>query len=227
MELSHEQIEHLFGFTEKQGVHYYDVQVELVDHLATKIEAALEADETLTFPEALKKAFDSFGVAGFDDVLKEKMKAATALENKLFFDELKQWFTLQRLTVLLCVGLTTYFLATVFKSVVPIWLIAAATYIFYGYSFYLLLVRKATRELLLLYYNTYTLLFAPFSPLPIILTIEAGKTLESKPVEITIGVAVVYFALLVTIGNVRRRLKKRAETFYPEAFAKPSAGTKV
>ena len=39
MELTKEQIQDLFLFTQKKMVHYYDLQIEIVDHLAEKIES--------------------------------------------------------------------------------------------------------------------------------------------------------------------------------------------
>ena len=41
MKLSEEQIDVLFIFTKKHLVEHYDVQVELVDHIATEIEAEI------------------------------------------------------------------------------------------------------------------------------------------------------------------------------------------
>ena len=37
MQLNHEQVQQLFSFTEKKFVRYYDLQVELVDHLAERL----------------------------------------------------------------------------------------------------------------------------------------------------------------------------------------------
>ena len=52
MTLSTEHIQQLFSFTEKKFVRWYDLQVELVDHLANKIEAEMAADSSLSFERA-------------------------------------------------------------------------------------------------------------------------------------------------------------------------------
>jgi hypothetical protein len=52
MQLSAEQIQVLFSFTEKKKVHWYDLQLELVDHLACRIEEEMEADTSLSFEAA-------------------------------------------------------------------------------------------------------------------------------------------------------------------------------
>lgn len=63
--LTDEQIAGLFAFCEKHLVRHYDLQVELVDHLANAIESKMAADKTLSFDKALQQVYDSFGVMGF------------------------------------------------------------------------------------------------------------------------------------------------------------------
>ena len=74
MTLSKEQIEHLFTFTQKKFVNWYDLQVELVDHLANKIEAEMEADKALSFERALGNVYAGFGIFGFAQIVKEREK---------------------------------------------------------------------------------------------------------------------------------------------------------
>ena len=45
MTLTHKQIDQLFAFTKKKMVRYYDLQVELVDHLAARIEEEMDDNE--------------------------------------------------------------------------------------------------------------------------------------------------------------------------------------
>ena len=60
MTLSKEQIENLYAFTRKHFVEYYDLQTELVDHMANDIEVILEKDSSLNFEQAREKAFKKF-----------------------------------------------------------------------------------------------------------------------------------------------------------------------
>jgi hypothetical protein len=48
MKLSSTQIEKLYAFTRQHYVEYYDLQTELVDHLANAIEAQWEENPGLT-----------------------------------------------------------------------------------------------------------------------------------------------------------------------------------
>jgi hypothetical protein len=90
--LTREQIRHLFSFCEKHFVKYYDVQVELVDHLANAIEAEMQADRKTTFERALEKVYRSFGVMGFASVVAEKQRMTEKQSRKLFFRLFKEQF---------------------------------------------------------------------------------------------------------------------------------------
>ena len=85
MMLSGEQIQSLFIFCEKHFVKYYDVQVELVDHLANAVEMEMQKEIKLSFEKALEKVHLSFGVSGFAPLVTEKQKQAEKQSSKLFW----------------------------------------------------------------------------------------------------------------------------------------------
>ena len=72
MKLSDSQIEELFVFTRQHFVECYDVQSELVDHLANDIEAIWESQPKSTFVQARDCSFKKFGVFGFMEVVEQK-----------------------------------------------------------------------------------------------------------------------------------------------------------
>jgi hypothetical protein len=69
MQLTTSQIDQLFTFTRQHYVEWYDLQSELVDHLADSIEAQWEQFPKRTFEEALNIEFKKFGIYGFMDVV--------------------------------------------------------------------------------------------------------------------------------------------------------------
>lgn len=69
------EIEKLYAFTRKHYVEHYDLQTELVDHLANGMEARWEENSHLGFDENLNLEFKKFGIFGFSDVV-EKRRAA-------------------------------------------------------------------------------------------------------------------------------------------------------
>ena len=85
MPLSEKQIEQLYKFTRTHFVEHYDLQTELVDHLANGIESQQSSNPVLTFEEALKLEFKKFGVCGFNDVIQEKTKAMSKRYRELLW----------------------------------------------------------------------------------------------------------------------------------------------
>lgn len=81
MKLTPEQINRLYEFTRQHYVEYYDLQTELVDHLANAIEEQWRENPKLSFEEALQAEFKKFGVLGFKDLIK---KRGIALNIKYF-----------------------------------------------------------------------------------------------------------------------------------------------
>ena len=83
--LTKEQIDYLFDFCKVNGVKPYDVQVELVDHLANAIEEGMAKHPDWCFQQALDVVFVSFGHQKFAPLLQEKRKAARLYCWRLFW----------------------------------------------------------------------------------------------------------------------------------------------
>ena len=66
MKLNPSQIDRLFTFTRQHYVEYYDLQTELVDHLAHAIEAQWQEKPKLSFEDALNIEFKKFVFAGIN-----------------------------------------------------------------------------------------------------------------------------------------------------------------
>ena len=90
MKLSAEQIERLYQFTRQHFVEYYDLQTELVDHLAIAIEAEWQENSKISFEDALQKEFKKFGVFGFMEVVEQRQAALNKKYNKDEYLKLKE-----------------------------------------------------------------------------------------------------------------------------------------
>ena len=106
MKLTNTHIEELYKFTKKHYVEYYDVQTELVDHLANDIESICTENPRLTFEQARDTSFKKFGVFGFMNVVEKKQSQMTKKYFKIIFKFAKEWFQLPKiiLTILLFVS---------------------------------------------------------------------------------------------------------------------------
>ena len=94
MMLNQQQIDHLFEFCEKHFVRHYDLQVELVDHLANAIEEQMDTQPKLSFEKALDNVYQSFGSTGFGRLISDKRIAAEKQGRIMFcgyFKEHLRW----------------------------------------------------------------------------------------------------------------------------------------
>lgn len=69
-----EETEKLFDFCRKHYVYHYDLQVELVDHLASSIEDQWATNPEFSFDDALRNSFRKFGIHGFSKIKEQKKK---------------------------------------------------------------------------------------------------------------------------------------------------------
>ena len=109
--LSQEQIDQLFVFTKKHLVEHYDVQVELVDHLANAIEAEWEINPNISFTAALEKEYKNFGVFGFSGLVEQKQATLQNHYWNVIKREIRSFFSIPKivLTLALFYGLFRFY----------------------------------------------------------------------------------------------------------------------
>lgn len=110
MKLTDIHIEELYKFTKKHFVEHYDVQTELVDHLANDIESIWEALPDLSFQDARDKSFQKFGVFGFMTVVEHKQNQMTKKYFKTILKFAKEWFRLPRIILTVLIALSFYYI---------------------------------------------------------------------------------------------------------------------
>ena len=90
--LDNHQIKYLFTYCAENGVRYYDVQTELVDHLTNAIENMQKENSLMGFDEALNEVHLSFGYDGFKKMVKEKQKESSRNSREILLKSFKTQF---------------------------------------------------------------------------------------------------------------------------------------
>jgi len=108
MKLTTPQIEDLFKFTRKHFVYHYDVQSELVDHLANDIEEIWKEGPQLSFEDARDTSFKKFGIFGFMDVIEAKQKQMNKRYRSILWRFFREWFTMPKVMTTLAVFLSLF-----------------------------------------------------------------------------------------------------------------------
>lgn len=223
--VTNEQIKTLFTFCEKHSVKYYDVQVELVDHLASAIERKMNSDSKITFENALEAVQRGFGARGFTYLIEEKQKIAKTQSRKLFYRLFKDQFRWPKII-------------TFFSSIILIFLLLSTHPVANGYFWFAIfwcgpvtILFKMSQLLLFTGYSRKKILIINFSWISslafmpgIVLglirynnisTIEYARVNFLTPYVIFLGLSVItLIAIWQTLSSVKETLYKN----YPEVF---------
>lgn len=90
-ELSYVDISRIHSYVEGMGVEFYDVQVEIVDHIASVIEEQLNMNPEKPFKEIFDTTLAKF--TGFDGLVNEKCHQVARQYNRYVFQSLKSFFS--------------------------------------------------------------------------------------------------------------------------------------
>lgn len=135
MKITKEHIEKLYKFTRAHYVEHYDLQTELVDHLANGIEKRWERDSSLSFDDALNAEFKEFGIFGFSDIIDIHTSAMSKRYLKIIFRFMREYIKLPKIIGTICgVLLLFYFIRYVSYSE---WVLGVA---YFGFFLYLLIL---------------------------------------------------------------------------------------
>jgi hypothetical protein len=109
MQLTPQQIDRLYQFTRQHYVEWYDLQTELVDHLANAIEQQWQENPIISFEDALQKEFKKFGVFGFMDVVEKRQAAMNKRYNKILWQHFKEFFTIPKIVLTFIFVIATFY----------------------------------------------------------------------------------------------------------------------
>lgn len=221
-ELNEKQIEQLFEFTRKHYVEYYDVQVELVDHLASSIEHELELNPSLSFDEALNVVFKRFGIFGFSDVVENKSSAVWKHQNKLWLKLFTNQFKLPNVLKSILIGLTIF---TLYKFL-PIELVSytLSGLIVLGSFFFLTVenrnLKRNTVKKLVLISQRFT--YLSFSYLPFYILQFFGTWIHQQGLWLVSSIFTILILFILAYRDCSKEIIEQAKRQYPEAFKNTS-----
>jgi hypothetical protein len=217
-ELTQEQITQLFDFTRKHYVEYYDVQVELVDHLASSIETEMEQNPNLSFEQALNKVFSGFGIFGFDGIAQTKGDAVAKQQRKLWqqkFLELLQW---PNLIKSICIFIIIYLLFSLFDKE-SIIIIFSGLLVVWSLSLLLkegIYTKRTLKKKLVLISHRYQ--YLGFCYAPIYIYQFFGDWLIAQQTWLLSLLFTVLILELIAYQITSKLIFKEAKELYPEAF---------
>lgn len=114
MKLTKGQITYIENYIKSFDIKYYEVYMEILDHMILSVEAILEENVAISFEDAVLKAkVEGFGKKGFRGMMDEKLKLAQNQARKQNNKMIKQYFTFPKIVMTLTVFIG-YFLFLMF-----------------------------------------------------------------------------------------------------------------
>lgn len=132
MDLTKEQIQYIDHRLENDGVKYWDIRIEMLDHVVTDVEKKIELGED--FEDAVNNSFIFSGCNGsFENLTKQRLFSINKIVRKQYFLKVKYLFTTPISLLLILLFVSIYYLIysfanlSVFKTVTLIVLFAPIT----------------------------------------------------------------------------------------------------
>lgn len=107
--LNKNQLAHLSRLIKMKGVNYYDVNLEMTDHVASEVEEEMERS-SLEYMEVVKKVFLRYDRFHFMNIEEEKTKKIQKQSWKQAKKSFLQFFTIPKILITICLFLFFEFL---------------------------------------------------------------------------------------------------------------------
>lgn len=92
MELTKEQVKYIDHRLESEGVKYWDIRIEMLDHVVSGVEKELNSGDN--FKDAVQNSFIFLGWNGsFEDLTKNRLKGINKIIRKQYFNQIRSFFT--------------------------------------------------------------------------------------------------------------------------------------
>ncbi|AXE19299.1 hypothetical protein DR864_16855 [Runella rosea] len=98
-ELGYIDISRIYSYVEGMGVEFYDVQVEIVDHIASVMEEQMNMNPDKPFKEIFDATLSTF--TDFDGLVNEKRRQVARQYNRYVFQSLKSFFSWPKIIFIL------------------------------------------------------------------------------------------------------------------------------
>ncbi len=138
--ISPEETEKLFKFCKDHYIEYYDLQLELVDHLASAIEEQWKAAPELGFNIAVKNTFGKFGITGFSKIKVQKERELNRKYNNLLWKYLLEFYKLPKIVMTLAFTMVLFSLLRIVDNnlwvIAPYFIVLTTAIIYYYYKIF-------------------------------------------------------------------------------------------
>ncbi|WP_438964961.1 hypothetical protein [Flavobacterium sp.] len=117
MKLNSEQISYIEKYIYKNDIKYYEVYMEILDHMILSVEAILEKDKEISFENTVVKAkVEGFGKFGFNGMISERIKFLRKKNSKEFNTKIREYFNFPKTVMTISVFVVYFLFISVFEK---------------------------------------------------------------------------------------------------------------
>ena len=185
MKLLKEQITYIDDYLKHHKVKYWDIHIELLDHIVTTVEEKME--QGISFDDAMIEVHKSFGNSmkmfwnsgieygvfansdGYKDLIQTKREQINKKYRRLYYGEIKNFlYSVKNLTIILLILYVNYFLSErldfkLFKRInIIVFVIPIVVFVIYSFRVYLAKNKSIHSEYALFYYSSSFLILNMF-----------------------------------------------------------------
>ena len=117
MQLTSEQIDYIEKYIQWYDIKYYEIYMEILDHMILSVEAILQEDQTISFEKAVDKAkIEGFGNEGYIGIMEEKVKLANKKCSKNNFKMIRAYFSFPKSVFTFFVAVAYFIFLSFFEN---------------------------------------------------------------------------------------------------------------
>ncbi|MFD2584545.1 hypothetical protein ACFSR6_18755 [Pedobacter vanadiisoli] len=116
MNLTKEQLAYIRSFIQQKGFKYIDVQMEILDHVASAVEEKMETDPDLKFEDALNETHKAFGPDGFAVIQNSVVNGLKKKYSRFFWQSFLNYFRYKHILLVLFLGFFVYKLQEIMSN---------------------------------------------------------------------------------------------------------------
>ena len=133
MKLTEEQITYIENYIKSFDIKYYEVYMEILDHMILSVEAILEENKEIVFEDAVLRAkMEGFGKKGFRGMMDEKLRLAQNQARKQNNKMIKEYFTFPKVVMTVAVFVGFFLFLMLFDDPRKSYVFSSATVFFIG-----------------------------------------------------------------------------------------------
>lgn len=110
MKLTPEQTEMIRKYIATRGFNYPEVQMEILDHVATFVEEKMTEDPALSFEDALNRCRNNFGVMGFSSISDAITDGLEKKYSLLFWNQFASAFNFKYIGIIIIIAVGLFHL---------------------------------------------------------------------------------------------------------------------